>query len=71
MTKDVTGAMQGIARAISQTLDSAGGQQMGFVLICFDGPAAQYVSNCDRREVAHAIQQMIDSWAAGSQNTKH
>jgi len=66
--KAVSEAMQQLADELSERLEQIAGQKMMFSLCVFNsapGSRINYVSNCDRSDVANCWKSMLHGWEQG------
>ena len=57
--------LQDIAQSLSEVLDEVAGEPIAFVLVLQADQAAQYVSNCERKDGRELIQILLARWEAG------
>ena len=60
--------LQHLARLISGQLKNMTGERLGFSLVVFNnepGERVNYVSNCDRADVAAALRELLEHWEKG------
>lgn len=65
--------LQGLACDIDKALEKIAGQKMGFSLVVFNAQAGSrmnYISNCDRQEVASALTSLLAGWKQGMPDVK-
>lgn len=66
--KKVSESLQEIANEIMARLEQVAGQKMQFSLVVFNAEAGSrlnYVSNCDRKDVAAAWLALVEGWHLG------
>jgi len=66
----ISKALQPWAQGIDETITDLVGHKVGFCLVVFTGERAQYVSNCDRQEVAAALRELLTRWEQGMPDIK-
>lgn len=54
--------MQSIARRVKKELAQIPGNELGFCVIVSGPGRLQYVSNCDRTEMAEALTSLVERW---------
>lgn len=57
--------MQDIAQSLADVLADVAGEPVPFVLVLQADKAAQYVSNCDRKDGRKLIESLLERWNAG------
>ena len=57
--------LQDIAQSLAEVLDEVAGEPIAFVLVLQADKAAQYVSNCDRKDGRELIESLLARWKAG------
>lgn len=57
--------LQDIAQSLSDVLSDVAGEPIAFVLVLQADKAAQYVSNCDRKDGRELIESLLARWKAG------
>ena len=57
--------MQDIAQSLADVLTDVAGEPVPFVLVLQADKAAQYVSNCDRKDGSELIESLLARWKAG------
>jgi len=66
--RKISEELQKIAALLESEIEKAAGQRMGFTLVIFNAEAGSrmnYVSNCDRDEVANALISLLAGWGKG------
>ena len=61
-------ALQQVAEVVDRMLTDAAGEKIGFSLFIFPVQShsrASYIGNCDRKEIADAVQKCLDHWRDG------
>ena len=64
----VSQELQKIADELNKRLEDVAGQRMNFSLVVFNsepGSRMNYVSNCNRDDVANAMQSLLIGWGKG------
>lgn len=62
--KSLSVALQDIAGSVQHDLHRATGVNCAFVLVVQVDGAAQYISNCDRKDGAELIESLLARWKA-------
>lgn len=57
--------LQDIAQSLAEVLDEVAGEPVAFVLVLQADKAAQYISNCDRKDGRELIDSLLQRWKAG------
>ena len=57
--------LQDIAQSLGDVLADVAGEPIAFVLVLQADQAAQYVSNCDRKDGRELIESLLARWKAG------
>lgn len=57
--------LQDIAQSLADVLGDVAGEPVPFVLVLQADKAAQYVSNCDRKDGRELIESLLARWQAG------
>jgi hypothetical protein len=57
--------LQEIAQSLAEVLADLAGEPVAFVLVLQADKAAQYVSNCDRKDGCELIESLLARWKAG------
>lgn len=57
--------LQDIAQSLAEVLDEVAGEPIPFVLVLQADKAAQYISNCDRKDGRELIESLLERWKAG------
>ena len=70
VTIEISKTLKAYAQAIDESLNIQTGQHVGFCLVVFTPNRAQYVSNCDRQEVAAALRELLARWEQGMPDIK-
>ena len=56
--------LQDIAQSLGEVLDEVAGEPIAFVLVLQADKAAQYISNCDRKDGRELIENLLARWKA-------
>lgn len=57
--------LQDIAQSLAEVLDEVAGEPVPFVLVLQADKAAQYISNCHRKDGRELIESLLERWKAG------
>lgn len=66
--RKISEELQAIAAELEDRVSAVACQRMGFCLVIFNAEAGSrmnYVSNCDREEVANALTSLLVGWGKG------
>jgi len=69
--QQISKLLQPLAKDIANCLREATGKEIGFSLVVFpitEQARMQYISNCQRQEVASALNALLQSWSQGMPN---
>ena len=66
----ISKALKPLASGIDESITDLVGHHVGFCLVVFTDGRAQYVSNCDRKEVADALRELPTGWEQGMPDIK-
>jgi hypothetical protein len=66
----ISKALKPLAEGIDESITRLVGHHIGFCLVVFTEGRAQYVSNCDRQEVAAALRELLTRWEQGMPDIK-
>lgn len=64
----ISKALRQVASNVDQSLRHIAGERVGFSLFVWTDGRAQYVSNCERVDIAKAITECLDRWSTGMQD---
>lgn len=63
--RNVSLALQDVARRLQADLDGIAGEPVAFTLIVFTAPRASYISNARREESVREIKYLLSLWEQG------
>lgn len=65
---EVSRGLSSLADLVQIEVEKMAGKKMGFALVVFNAEAGSrmnYVSNCDRDQVANALESLLIGWGGG------